>query len=189
MTVGFCMTLSISIMLGSGFIILVTVLRKKLNEMAGMVCSMAAGMLIGLMFGTFLGVFLKGNLLLSTVSGIIVGTVAGFLSGISFGFLSIIHGILSGMMGGMMGAMIGDMLPHHDSDTLIKTMFLWYVFLFLILYYYVVSNFKPKHVLFPFFTVFLTAILFVGYHELIIIPENLKAHSFCFFDIKSLHQE
>ncbi len=100
--------------------------RKKIDEMHGMMIGMTFGMVSGLVTAT---IFLipTGNFLY----GVIIGSIVGLLFGVPFGklggHLGIMEGTIAGPMGGMMGAMLGQMVRPFDIEVFIP--FLTSIFL------------------------------------------------------------
>lgn len=114
--------------------------RMKISLMAGMMVSMATGMLSGLLGGTIIGYYLSGNLFVSTVTSVLVGMIIGAAVGLPLGLLPLLDGLLAGFMGGMMGAMLGDMIPSHQSEQLVKILFIIYSGVHFIILYLLVSS-------------------------------------------------
>lgn len=102
-------------------------LRKKIDEMHGMMIGMAFGMMAGLTTAT-LFLIPTGNFLY----GVIIGSIVGILFGVPFGklggHLGIVEGVFAGPMGGMMGAMLGQMIRPFNIDIFIP----FFMFIFLI---------------------------------------------------------
>ncbi len=100
--------------------------RKKIDEMHGMMVGMTFGMISGLITAT-LFLIPTGNFLY----GVILGSIVGLLFGIPFGklggHLGIMEGTIAGPMGGMMGAMLGQMIRPFDIEIFIP--FLTAIFL------------------------------------------------------------
>ena len=102
-------------------------LRKKVDEMHGMMIGMTFGMVAGLVTAT-LYLIPTGNFLY----GVIFGSTVGLLFGIPFGklggHLGIMEGVVAGPMGGMMGAMLGQMIRPFDINVFVP----FFVFIFLL---------------------------------------------------------
>ncbi len=100
--------------------------RKKIDEMHGMMIGMTFGLIGGLITAT-LFLIPTGNFLY----GVIIGSIVGLLFGVPFGklggHLGIMEGTIAGPMGGMMGAMLGQMVRPFDIEVFIP--FLTSIFL------------------------------------------------------------
>ena len=100
--------------------------RKKIDEMHGMMVGMTFGMVSGLVTAT-LFLIPTGNFLY----GVIIGSVVGLLLGVPFGklggHLGIMEGTIAGPMGGMMGSMLGQMVRPFSIEIFIP--FLTSIFL------------------------------------------------------------
>lgn len=173
------MSLSLLVTVGVIFILSLVVIgyafyqKTKIPCMTGMMIAMTLGMMAGLTAGVILSIFYAENLFVSTLLGMMVGMTAGFLAGLPVSIMAVLDGALSGLMGGMMGAMLGEMITLSYRDAIIKTMFVLFVGIIMILFYMMQQeltsgNGKRRFSLFhhPLVMVVVVGAFFLGYNQL-----------------------
>jgi heme/copper-type cytochrome/quinol oxidase subunit 2 len=100
----------------------VTILRKRLSCMAGMMTAMVLGMSMGLGMGTLISVLLPGQFFQASMISMLIGGLIGTLAGLPISIMAVLDGMLAGIMGGMMGAMLTVMISAAYLNPTLKTM-------------------------------------------------------------------